>query len=89
MHKALLPVILLVHALLISIADHLPDPLAAAIAGTVYLPLWPLSALGLPVHARADAWGWSSPSLLGWGVIALTWTTVWAAVVAGLARLRR
>ena len=89
MRKALLPVILVVHALLISIAHHLPDPIAAAIAGTVYLPLWPLSAVGLPVHARAEAWGWSNPSVLGWVLIALFWTTVWAAVVVGLTRRRR
>lgn len=80
--------VLFIHALLIAFAAYLPDRLAAIVAGSIYLPLWPWSALGVPVHARAEAWGWASPSLLGWAVVALTWCTVWALVVVGLLRRR-
>lgn len=84
----ILPVVLLVHAALIASASQLPDALAAAVAGTVYAPLWPLSALGLPVQAPAAEAGWSSPTLLGWGIVAALWTSIWALAIAVLTRRR-
>ncbi len=86
MRTVLFTLLLLGHALLIAFAPYLPDTLAAAIAGSVYLPLWPLSALGLPVYTQAEAWGWSNPSRLGWGLLVVVWSAVWTVVVAGLTR---
>jgi len=54
-----------------------PVALAPAMAGSVYLPLLPLHAAGVPVLAAAAPGGWSSPSLLGWAVVLLAWLAIW------------
>lgn len=70
------------------IADRLPDAIAPVIAATVYVPLWPLSVAGLPVFGSAESWGWPAPSVLGWGLLLVFWSTVWWLGVTALARVR-
>ena len=77
------------HAAAVSAASHLPDRLAAVVAGSIYLPLTPFDALGLPVLGPAEPWGWPSPSVFGWGLLLLVWVGLWWAVISGLARLFR
>ena len=91
MHPRFIAVLTLVaaHAAAIVAASHLPDRLAAVVAGSIYLPLMPFDALGLPVFGRAESWGWASPSVLGWGVLVVVWVGLWWAVVSGLARIFR
>ena len=54
-----------------------PEALAPVIAGSVYLPLLPLKALGLPVFAAAESGGWPSPSLPGWAAVLIIWSAIW------------
>jgi hypothetical protein len=77
------------HALAILMASHLPDRIAALVAGSIYLPLLPLNALGLPVFGRAVSGGWASPSVLGWGLLGVFWASLWWTVIFGLARVFR
>lgn len=76
------------HGIAARFADHLPDPVAAVLAATVYGPLWLASALRLPVFGAADSGGWPGPSLLGWVILALVWLGAWLLVVSLLQRLR-
>ncbi|MFP2905133.1 hypothetical protein ACLESD_08770 [Pyxidicoccus sp. 3LFB2] len=66
-----------------------PEALAPAVAGSVYLPLMALRALGLPVLGRAESGGWAGPSLLGVMAVAVFWGAVWWGVVSLVARLWR
>ena len=77
------------HCAAIFAAPHLPDRLAAGVAGTIYLPLMLFAALGLPVFGPAESWGWPSPTVLGWGLLLLVWVGLWWLVISGLARLLR
>lgn len=81
-------VLVLLHVALIAAGDALPAALAPAIAGTLYLPLWPLSALGIPVFSPAESGGWASPSLLGWLCFVALWSLLWWLVVALVMRAR-
>jgi hypothetical protein len=56
--------LLCAHAALVVSGDALPEVVAPAIAGTVYLPLWLLQNVGLPVFGRAETGGWPGPSTL-------------------------
>jgi hypothetical protein len=76
------------HAVLVALGDALPEALAPAVAGTVYLPLWLLQGVGLPVFGRAEAGGWAAPSLLGWLLVAAIWTTLWWLLVVAISRVR-
>ena len=76
------------HAALVWLGDRLPESLAPAVAGMVYLPLWPLQALGLPVFERAASGGWPGPSLLGWMLVATIWGVLWWLAIAIVSRLR-
>lgn len=80
-------VLLTSHAMLVAAADALPAALAALVAATVYLPLLPLSALGVPVFAAAQSGGWASPSVAGWVVLLAVWSLLWTGFVALLRRL--
>lgn len=82
-------VLVLAHVALVAAGDVLPAALAPAIAGTLYLPLWPLSALGMPVFSPAASGGWASPSLLGWLSFLAIWSLLWWLVVALVLRARR
>ncbi len=74
------------HVALAAAADALPDALAAVVAATVYLPLLPLSVLGVPVFSAAEAGGWARPSAVGWLVLAVLWSVSWSLVVTLLRR---
>jgi hypothetical protein len=76
------------HAALVALGDVLPEALAPVVAGTVYLPLWLLEAVGLPVFGRAEVGGWAAPNMLGWLLVAATWTTLWWLLVAAISRVR-
>lgn len=54
-----------------------PALLAPAVAASVYGPLMPLQALGLPVFLKADSSGWPAHSLLGWSAVTLVWCAIW------------
>ena len=76
------------HLALVAGASVLPDAIQPALAATVYLPLWPLAALGLPVFGHAESGGWPAPSLLGWSVFVLLWAAVWAMLLAVIDKYR-
>ena len=80
--------ILCAHAALIAFGDAMPEFIAPAVAGTVYLPLWLLQTVGLPVFGRAESGGWPGPSVLGWTLLAAIWTTLWWILVAAIAKVR-
>lgn len=77
------------HAGAVAFAGALPDAWAPALAATVYLPLWPLSAVGLPVFGPAPSGGWPGPNTAGWVVLLVAWSVMWAIPVAVVARWRR
>lgn len=77
-----------VHLALVAGASVLPDVIQPALAATVYLPLWPLAALGLPVFGQAEPGGWLGPSLLGWAVFVLLWMAVWTMLLAVIDKYR-
>lgn len=85
LHFIAVPTLVVAHAVAIVAAPHLPDRLAAVVAGSIYLPLMPFQALGFPVFGTADSWGWASPSLLGWVLLLVVWVGFWWAVTAGFA----
>jgi len=62
------------------------DRLAAIVAGTIYLPLWPLGELGWPVY-RNGGWMFRPLSWVGWLVVVAFWLAVDWALASGLARL--
>lgn len=64
-----------------------PEGLAPLIAGSLYLPLLPLQAIGLPVFATGESGGWPAPSVLGWALALLVWLALWWAMATLLARL--
>lgn len=80
--------IVAVHLALVASAGSLPDAIQPALAATVYLPLWPLAALGLPVFGHAESGGWPGPSLLGWALFVIVWAAVWAMLLAVISRRR-
>lgn len=74
------------HAALVAASGKLPDSVAPFVAATVYLPLWPLSAMGLPVYGAAESGGWAMPNLLGLCILALLWSLIWFAIAFLLLR---
>lgn len=54
-----------------------PDALAPLAGSSVYLPLTLLKMIGLPVYASSEAWGWASPSPLGWAAVIMIWALTW------------
>ena len=80
--------LLCIHAALVALGGALPEVIAPAVAGTVYLPLWLLQTIGLPVFGRAEAGGWPAPSALGWLLVAATWTALWWMLVVVIAKVR-
>ncbi|MDM5177896.1 hypothetical protein PO883_11905 [Massilia sp. DJPM01] len=61
----------------------------AAIAATIYGPLFVLDALRLPVFGNGASGGWGAPSVPGWVCVVLFWAAIWWGVAALLARLGR
>ena len=64
-----------------------PELIAPLVAVSLYLPLWPLSTIGIPVFGVAASGGWAAPSLLGWAVVFCLWSAIWFAVATLLSRL--
>ncbi|NMO16631.1 hypothetical protein HPC49_20490 [Pyxidicoccus fallax] len=64
-----------------------PEALAPAVAGSVYLPLMALRALGLPVISAAESGGWGGPSALGLMAVVVFWAAVWWGVVSLVGRV--
>jgi hypothetical protein len=62
------------------------DLLSDIIAGTIYLPLWPASKLGLPVF-QPNQWMLPPPNLLGWAFIISFWALIYWAIAAGLGHI--
>ena len=77
------------HAAAVASPGWLPQAWAPALAATVYLPLWPLSALGIPVFGPAPSGGWAGPNAAGWGVLLVAWAVAWSIPVWIAARLLR
>lgn len=80
----LFAMLLAVHA---SLLWRAPELLAPAIAGSVYLPLMLLQALGISLFNAAESGGWAAPSPLGWGLVGLLWLAIWWTLAGLLARL--
>jgi hypothetical protein len=76
------------HAALVASGGALPDKVAPAIAGTVYLPLYLLGITGIPVFGRAESSGWAGPSILGWFLAGLLWALLWWLFVAAITKVR-
>jgi multisubunit Na+/H+ antiporter MnhC subunit len=51
------------------------DWLAPIIVGSIYLPLWPLGKLGLPV-VRLSGSIFPPPTAIGWTAIVICWSLV-------------
>jgi len=62
------------------------DRLSALVAGTIYLPLWPLSQVGLPVFQR-NPWLIPPPSALGWAFVGAFWSLVYLAIAQVIHRM--
>ncbi|MET0349882.1 MAG: hypothetical protein ABW067_08850 [Rhizobacter sp.] len=80
--------LLTLHAMAVAFVGALPEHIGPALAATVYLPLWPLSALGLPVFGPTPSGGWAGPSVLGWGLWLVAWAVLWSIPVLLLAAWR-
>lgn len=65
------------------------DKLAPIVAGTIYLPLFPCRAVGLPVFGAAESGGWAAPSFFGWAVVAGFWAVLWWIVASSISHLFR
>lgn len=64
-----------------------PELIAPFVAGSIYLPLWPLKLIGMPVFGVTQSSGWAAPSLLGWAVVFCLWSAIWFVVATLLSRL--
>ena len=62
------------------------DWLATIIVGSIYLPLWPLGKLGIPV-IRSTGSFFPPPTLVGWVAIVTCWLVVYWAIALVIARL--
>ena len=60
------------------------DRLAAVVAGSLYLPLWPFGELGVPVFGPT-VWMFPPPTLLGWAIIGVFWLVAYWYVAALIA----
>jgi hypothetical protein len=63
------------------------DRLAAIVAGSIYLPLWPIDKLGLPVF-RQTGWIFPPPTPLGWAIIVAFWLIAYWCIAALVVWLR-
>ena len=64
------------------------DRIAAFVAGTIYLPLWPFAELGVPVF-RPTGWMFPIVTTLGWAIVLTLWAGVYwylAAVILWIVR---
>ncbi|MDK9706990.1 MAG: hypothetical protein OEL83_08060 [Desulforhopalus sp.] len=64
------------------------DRLSAIIAGTIYLPLWPVDILGLPVF-QGNQWMIPPPNALGWILVFVFWALLYWIIAVFLVRIFR
>ena len=81
--------IVIFHLALIVFVASLPDLISEFVAASVYLPLWPLSALGMPVFGAAESWGWATPSVFGWMLLLIFWSASWVLIVFAAVKVTR
>lgn len=62
------------------------DRLGAIVAGSIYLPLWPLGELGVPVF-RQNGWFFPPPTYLGWVIVVVFWLVAYWCIAGLLAHL--
>ena len=86
MRYAIASGLLCTHVAFAAFAGALPDKIAAAVAGTIYVPLWLFNAIGLPVFQASPSGGWAAPSMLGWVLFTAVWALVWWKLVAAVAK---
>ena len=78
-----------VHVVLLALGFVAGSPwLAPIVVGSIYLPLWPLGKLGLPVF-RLSGSSFASPTAMGWAAIVVSWSLVHCLVAVVIARLLR
>jgi len=82
-------VLVMLHAAAVACVGALPPAWGPPLAATVYLPLWPASALGVPVLGPAPPGGWAGPNAAGWGLLFVAWSVAWSILVSIVARLWR
>ena len=88
-NAAIVLALVAIHAAAVACAGLLPEAFGPGLAATVYLPLWPLSALGLPVFGTAPSGGWPAPNGFGWTVLLGVWAAGWSIAVGIVTRARR
>lgn len=64
------------------------DSLSYIVAATIYLPLWPASALGLPMFEK-NIWIFPPPNAFGWAFVLAFWALVYLGIATLLARYLR
>jgi len=62
------------------------DWLAVVVVGSIYLPLWPLGKLGIPV-VRSSGPFFQPPTVVGWVTIVISWAVIYWGVAVLIARL--
>ena len=75
----------LLHALAGLVASNGNEALGPVVAASVYLPLWPLGALGLPV-THGSGWFFPPPTALGWCLVVVFWAAVYWFVASLIGR---
>jgi hypothetical protein len=79
--------LLTIHAALFAFAwVGVTQWLALVVVASIYLPLWPLGKLGVPVIISSGSF-FPPPTLLGWAAIVLSWSIFYCGVAYMLARL--
>lgn len=61
------------------------DTMSAIIAGTIYLPLWPVNKLSLPVF-QVNQWMIPPPNFLGWTFVVVFWGLLYLAIATSISR---
>jgi hypothetical protein len=62
------------------------DWLATIVVSSIYLPLWPLGKLGIPVISQSG-WIFPPPTVIGWVAIIVCWSLLYWGVAIVAARL--
>jgi hypothetical protein len=79
--------LLTIHAALFALAwIGVAQWLAGLVVASIYLPLWPLGKLGVPVTSSSGSF-FPAPTLLGLVAIVLSWSIFYCVVAYVLGRL--
>jgi hypothetical protein len=60
--------------------------LVPVVVGTIYLPLWPLGKLGVPVIQLSGS-TFAQPTAAGWAAIVISWSLVYRFIAIVIVRL--